>query len=937
MRCSTPFRFELSFSPDLRANLFSVLAFTLVFSSAAIAAPARTSLVSQSQASSTAAEGSVSPFMSSNGRYVVFRSLSPNLVEPDQNFADDLFVYDRTKDLNITISDPQLCEPDSHHWLTDATASSTGRYVIWGLAEYCNDGDEEFRGSMILLDQQTNSRRIIGSKYEIEYQSIRFSADSKFVVFESNDYGFRQVWLLELIGSQPTLISKGPGQLPTGKSYSPSTNSDGSLVAFVSDSYDLVPNDTNGVADIFVYRRATGVIQRVSQLSSSVQSNGPSSEAVISADGKFIAFSSDASNLVAGDTNNATDVFLFEVATGTITRVSKKGTGVQLNGRSSRPSLSSDAGFVAFSSVATNAVPDDTNDAEDIFLRDRNGAITSRLSVGPAAIQLNGASSNPQLSSDGRYVTFVSASSNLTSNDKNRAQDIFLLDRQSQTYFVATKASSPIVGLQANWPSVSADARTIAFESTAAALVANDTNNKLDVFVRDFGTNTTTRASVPQGGGQGNAESGSPVISADGRSVAFTSSASNLVPNDVNNEVDAFVRDRQTTTTIRANVSSSGQEANGSVFIHAMSGNGRFVLFSSPASNLVPGDTSSTPDLFIRDLSAGTTEQVNSRNNGSRIDLSDWANFAVSFDGRYVLFNTEDGLVAGDTDGCFDLYLKDRQTAAFQLISVQAVGDSPWCGSNNIGSITPNGRFVVFQSESDKYVSGDTNQRVDIFVRDRQLGMTVLASPLPANVQNVNWIDGATISDDGRYVAFNVETLSPLTSRVYYRDMQASITMLASRNSAGDVANAPAYHGAISGNGRAIIFISRATNLVPEPIVNDSLFMHEPATDSSTAFSVTPTSLAFGSVTAGTTSAAKIVTVSNTGTSPLGIKSVALAGSNPGQFKFVNNCPAQLEAGVQCTVSVRFKPTALGAKSAVLRVAPTVGSAKSVALTGTGK
>ena len=228
----------------------------------------------------------------------------------------------------------------------------------------------------------------------------------------------------------------------------------------------------------------------------------------------------------------------------TITRVSVDSAGNQANSDSSGASISPDGRFVAFKSYASNLVPGDTNDTDDIFVRDTLTNTTTHVSVDSAGNQANSDSFTPSISADGRFVAFTSNASNLVPGDTNYKDDIFLRDTLTNT---TTRVSVDSAGNQGNNasgnPSISADGRFVAFTTNAFNLVPGGTNISRDIFVRDTLTNTTTRVSVDSAGNQGNIFSSSPSISADGRFVAFISDASNIVPGDTNNSYDIFVAD----------------------------------------------------------------------------------------------------------------------------------------------------------------------------------------------------------------------------------------------------------------------------------------------------------------------------------------------------------------------------------------------------------
>ncbi|MEG3845081.1 calcium-binding protein, partial [Microcoleus sp. herbarium14] len=322
----------------------------------------------------------------------------------------------------------------------------------------------------------------------------------------------------------------------------------------------------------------------------------------ISADGRFIAFESTATNLVPGDTNNKSDIFVRDRLTNITTRISVNSIGNQGNFDAFNPTISADGRFVTFESNSTNLVAADTNNTSDIFLHDRLNGNTTRISVDSTGQEGDRPSLNPSISADRRFIAFESNSTNLVPGDTNNNSDIFIRDIETNT---TTRVSVNSTGNQGNIgsfnPSISANGLFVAFDSLADNLVAGDTNSTRDIFVRDIQTNTTTRVSVNSSGNQGNSGSISAAISADSRFVAFQSNASNLVTGDTNGTSDIFVHDRLTNTTSIASINSTGDRANRSSFKPSISADGRFVAFDSLADNLAAADTNGTNDIFVRD------------------------------------------------------------------------------------------------------------------------------------------------------------------------------------------------------------------------------------------------------------------------------------------------------------------------------------------------
>jgi Tol biopolymer transport system component len=316
---------------------------------------------------------------------------------------------------------------------------------------------------------------------------------------------------------------------------------------------------------------AAATTQRVSVSSAGVQGNGDSFDASVSAGGRYVAFSSAADNLVPGDTNTFQDVFVRDRVSGTTTRVSVSSGGAQANGASSDAVISADGNVVAFVSEASNLVPGDTNGGADIFVRDLAAGTTERVSVSSRGAQqdcrsvFDGCSEQVAISADGRFVAFSSPVSNLVPGDTNNAMDIFVRDRLlGRTGRVSVPNGR---GGQANLgsfdPSISADGRFVAFDSPASNLVAGDTNKVGDVFVRDRSKARTGRVSISNSRAQGNLESGGPAISGDGRFVAFSSHATDLVRGDTNRAADVFLYERARAATTRVSVSTTAGKPTG--------------------------------------------------------------------------------------------------------------------------------------------------------------------------------------------------------------------------------------------------------------------------------------------------------------------------------------------------------------------------------------
>ena len=402
---------------------------------------------------------------------------------------------------------------------------------------------------------------------------------------------------------------------------------------------------------------------RVSTNSTGIEGNNISSNCAISADGRYVAFESIASNLVPGDTNGCADIFLRDRQTGTIERISVDSSGTESNGKSLTPFISGNGRFVSFLSSATNLVPGDTNAVDDVFVRDRLTGKTERASLDSSGNQANNHSAkSAPMTPDGRYVVFLSSASNLVSGDSNGYVDVFVRDRQTSKTEIVSISSTGFQGNRSAYsaPSISADGRFVAFQSAASNLVLGDSNFTDDIFVRDRQTAKTERVSVNVSNQEGNSGSYYPAISGDGRFVVFESTANNLVTGDTNNAVDIFLRDRQTSLTTRLSVSSTGAQANSGSVSATISADGRTVAFCSSATNLISGDVNSRSDDFVRDLSTGLTEILTIDSNSVQAN-EDSTGPSMSDDGRvFAFWSSASNLVANDTNGCEDVFVRDR-------------------------------------------------------------------------------------------------------------------------------------------------------------------------------------------------------------------------------------------------------------------------------------
>ena len=370
--------------------------------------------------------------------------------------------------------------------------------------------------------------------------------------------------------------------------YPPALAREARHVAFASTSANLVPGDANGRSDVFIrdLDPATGAwrTSRISAAFSGGEADGDSFDPSVSADGRYVAFASDATNLVANDRNGTTDVFLWDrhgQAEDRIVRVSANGPGGDGNGYSWEPSVSANGQVVSFLSEASNLVPGDGNGYIDVFVWDRSASVGPLTLVsGGVSGQGDGGAWQQVLSADGGTVAFVSDATNLVPGDDNRSSDVFVIDRSTGRTTLESRASDGRIG--DGWsffPAISADGSVVAFDSVATNFAQNE-GERPDVFVRDRSSGRTTLVSVGPAGGKADYASFAPSLSADGGSVVFDSNATNLVPHDANGYgSDIFVRDLVSGTMTLASVDLTGMAQFDQAYNAAISPDGDHVAF----------------------------------------------------------------------------------------------------------------------------------------------------------------------------------------------------------------------------------------------------------------------------------------------------------------------------------------------------------------------
>lgn len=413
-----------------------------------------------------------------------------------------------------------------------------------------------------------------------------------------------------------------------------------------------------------------------------------------------------------------------------IVRANVDSSGSQArSGNSVDPSLSESGRYLVFSSAATNLVSGDVTGFEDIFLHDRQSAQTTRMSVTSASAGGNAASTEPFIGADGKYLVFTSKATNLVSGDVGEFADIFLYDT-TQPVGTFTKISLDSGAENSDGdsasPAVSEDGRFVVFASDARDLVAGDGNGKTDIFLYDSQlvsvTNRIIRISVNSSDVEGNGNSTAPIISADGKYVAFQSDATNLVAADTNQKTDIFLYSREADTLIRISTNSVAVEGNGASTAPKISEDGRYTVFQSDATNLIDSDANGKSDIFLYDRQTPAISRVSLNSSGLETNGQSFAP-AISLDGLFVGYLSDaTNIVSGDTnntagDGVLDAFVYSRSGGTSTRENVTLAGTQT---SGAVSSIVVDGdgSVAAFTSDSDELVTSDTNEFIDIFVTD---------------------------------------------------------------------------------------------------------------------------------------------------------------------------------------------------------------------------
>jgi len=666
------------------------------------------------------------------------------------------------------------------------------------------------------------------------------SGDGRFVLFTSlandlvpggNGQPVLNVYLRDCSSNITMLVSANAGGTGGGNGHSVAemVSTNGRYVLYESDASDLLPGDTNGVTDVFVrdLQLATNIL--VSVAADGSWGNGASAEAVMTPDGRWVAFVSSATNLVSGDTNGIPDLFLRDLVNGTTTWVTKGATGS--NSAVSSPVITPDGRYVAFFSTATNMAPGvPTTTSGEIYLCDLVSNKIIWASTNAAATVSNVLhltsmpSTHPVLSDDGRYVAFKTGWTNGTVSPGGSgvaAVIFFQYDSvNGTTTILSTNGYAPWPNCDDIYgPEMTSDGRFVTFVQREPA--GNTNYSSVRLWDQQTGTNVLASAGT-SGLWPTNSTSYNPALSQDGRYVTFLCDATNLAGiTTTSNTLHIYRRDLQTSTTVLVDVTTNGA-ASADQFgaIPKLSADGRYTAYAAPDSGLISGDNNIASDIFLWDATTGTNALISKRNplvsSQSGNLASSLGPLSLSGNGGLAAFASfASDLVTNDFNGMADVFVHDLTANSNLLVSVGLDGNAGLGGGSYNPVISADGRFVTFTSGATNLVAGDTNATVDVFRRDLQAGTNALVSLILATVNPISngaipgTYDAAfpASSQDGRYIAFLCCTNTSTTlTGLFWRDMNSSLTQVISGNAANQAVT-------ISADGQRVAYFDSSSRL----------------------------------------------------------------------------------------------------------------------------
>lgn len=649
---------------------------------------------------------------------------------------------------------------------------------------------------------------------------------------------FRTCLTLTVLAAQPALVGAAELEIvnrttlvaaidSNGDSSAPrSASFDGRYALFSSRASNLVADDTNGRADLFLHDAQTHTLERVSVGNDGAQANGDvGSVGSVSDDGRYVVFDSKATNLVPGATSGVRQIYLRDRSDGTTTLLSRVGL-VPAPFESANPRLSGDGRYVVFDSRATFVAADD-NDLRDIYRLDRSTGSFELISVSADGRRGNGDSLEPQISADGSAVLFYTWANNLVAGDTNNLRDLLLRKPAAGTMQRVT-VNSTGAGIDdmawAAFQALSGDGRYVLFNAYLPG-VPDDTNNANDGYRYDSADGSVGRVTLGPGGAQLSAYSSALAISRDGQMLLMHTSDGSLPGASVYGAGRHYRRSLSTGEATVVPFRAGGLRPLDETEEGFFSGNGSVVYASSATDRLLDDDHNGLRDVLRMDIGTTSGQRLSRPYAGSAAAVANgnsggWpGGFDVSADGRYVVFGSDaDNLVVGDFNGVSDVFLRDRLLGQTQRISRRPGGVSTSCSSRS-PRISRDGRYVVFGS-CDALTSSTAGGTYEVFRYDRTTSQMDMVSQTPQGTPGGASGTNFSISDDGRYVAFS--SSSPLLTTgdnngfvdSFVRDMDSGATVLASRATDPAGGNWDSWVRQLSGDGRYLLFSSLAGNLV---------------------------------------------------------------------------------------------------------------------------
>ena len=717
------------------------------------------------------------------------------------------------------------------------------------------------------------------------------------------------------------------GSAAFGESKTPSISLDGQLIVFQSNAENLVPNDVNGESDVFLFNRATNTVSLVS-VSLDGTAAGRCNEysaPVISPDGRYVAFESRSENaLVAGIKGDAYYLRDLQLGTTLLLTPNADGTGAAIVGlygisfaadgrsvlfvstgtnaidlshnltgeavsggnifkRDLQTNLttlisidqsgkgggifpgggvfftvnfatSANGRYVTFLSDSSNYVANDNNDQGDVFLRDTLNGTTTLVSSAKLGGFVAGSSTfaAPTISSDGRYVTFVSDAVGVTSVIPNGSTIAYVRDMQlGVTTAISARPDQTVPSFSAaSNPVISANGSTVVFANSSNLLLI-DNNSSKDVYAYSLSSRSVSLVSVNNNANSsGNADSGTAtylgapplVITPNGRYVVFRSGATNLLSGVIERNQKLYRRDLQSGITTLLTVSSTlNSDANADSEYMGSSSDGRFITFQSSASNLVQNDTNFRSDVFVRDVLLSTNSMASVRSNVLPLTIlaeKGGTLSSISADGKFVVFTSLDGIhdaaqlpsnfaPGQDIPYVDHILLRNTETQAISFVDVSPVGAKPLGGFRP--RINANGNVVAFESNADLDANhSNAGGRVQVFARDLTTGITTMVSRTPSGSGSTGSIPNnldLAISPEGRYIVWQ-STSSDLVpgmvdnsggqGNVFLYDRNTGVTKLVSHAESSPLqsGNGSSKHAVFSSDGASIAFVSQSRNLV---------------------------------------------------------------------------------------------------------------------------